>query len=64
VPLSAALVSELRRHLAALPPGGPDSLAFPSARGTPLDHSNLRGRVLRPAAEEAVAAPALGRRHV
>jgi integrase len=56
VPLSPALVSELPRHLASLPPGSPDDLAFPSKAGTLLQYPNMLRRVLRPAAEEAGAA--------
>jgi integrase len=56
VPLSPALVAVLRRHLAKLRPDGPDSLAFPSSTGTPLQYPNVLRRVLRPAAEEAGAA--------
>jgi integrase len=48
VPLSPALVGELRSHLAALPPGGPEDLAFPSGRGTPLHYSNALPPGLRP----------------
>jgi integrase len=55
VPLSPALVGELRSHLATLPPGGPEDLAFPSSRGTPLHYSNVLHRGLRPAVEEAGA---------
>ncbi len=55
VPLSPALVGELRAHLAALPSGGPDDLAFPSSRGTPLRYENALRRGLRPAVEEAGA---------
>lgn len=55
VPLSPALVSELRGHLAALPPGDAEALAFPSRAGTPLAYPNALRRVLRPAAEEAGA---------
>jgi integrase len=54
VPLSPGLVRELRRHLAELPPGSPDSLAFPNRNGGALDISNTR-RILQPAFEEAGA---------
>mgnify|MGYP001209098173 CR=1 FL=1 len=57
IPLPAGLVSELRAHLAGLPPSPAGSplgrLVFPSATGTPTDPANLRSRVLKPAAEEA-----------
>ena len=55
IPLSPALVRELRAHLAALPPGDANALAFPSKAGTPLGYPNALRRVLRPAAEEAGA---------
>lgn len=59
VPIPAAVVSELRRHVAGLDPVSPATekqwgrLAFPSATGGPMDADNLRRRVLRPATEEA-----------
>jgi integrase len=53
VPLDAGLVSELRGLGAG---AADDALVFTSERGTVLDHSNVRRRVLRPAAEEAGAA--------
>jgi integrase len=62
VPLPAALVHELREHIAALPAPPAETLrvwgrlVFPSAVGTPVSPENLRRRVLRPAAEEAGAA--------
>jgi integrase len=55
VPLSRALVGDLRRHLANLPGGDPDGVAFPSKRGTPLAYPNMLRRRLRPAVEEAGA---------
>jgi integrase len=55
VPLCPGLVGEFRTHLAKLPPGEADALAFPSESGGVLDPSNVRRRVLRPAAEEASA---------
>ena len=55
MPLSPALVSELRHHLSGLRPDGPESLGFPSAAGTPLAYPNALRRILRPAAEEAGA---------
>ncbi|MEK6276922.1 MAG: tyrosine-type recombinase/integrase [Actinomycetota bacterium] len=56
VRLSPELVRVMRAHLAALPPGDPDGLAFPSRTGTPLAYPNTLRRVLRPAVEEAGAA--------
>jgi integrase len=50
VPLSASLVSELRKRR-----GDRDALVFASRKGTPLHYSNIRRRVLRPAIEEAAA---------
>lgn len=59
VPLSADLVSELRARRKASDWGKDDDLVFASVIGTPLDHSNLMSRVLRPVAQE-VAAPWAG----
>ncbi|MGI8731099.1 MAG: tyrosine-type recombinase/integrase [Solirubrobacteraceae bacterium] len=62
VPLPAALVQQLRAHIAALPALPVDverkwgRLVFPSSVGTPVSPENLRRRVLRPATEEAGAA--------
>jgi integrase len=50
IPLSAALVSELRARA-----GDAEALVFASRAGTPLHYSNMRQRVLRPAVEEAGA---------
>ena len=55
VPLDADLVQELRGHLAAREDCGADALLFPSRTGGFLDRSNLRNRVLIPAAQEAGA---------
>jgi integrase len=55
VPLSPALVRELRTHLAARPDGDGEALVFPSRAGTPLAYPNALRRVLRPAVEEAGA---------
>jgi integrase len=55
VPLSPAMVSELRVHLRELPPGNPDSLAFPNKTGGVLSYPNLLRRVLKPALGEAGA---------
>lgn len=57
VPLPPALVSKLRRHVAATP-GGDEAPAFPSRAGTPLDPDNVRRRILKPVAEEVDAARA------
>jgi len=59
VPLGADLVSELRARRKASEWGRDEDLVFASATGTPLDHSNLMARVLRPVAEE-VGAPWAG----
>ena len=53
VPLDAGIVFELRRRRAEAEWGGDEDLTFPSATGAGLDHSNIRRRVLKPAAEEA-----------
>ena len=61
VPLSPALVSALRRHVAGLPPAHPEwgRLVFGTTRGregapgVPVRDGNIRRDVLRPAAEEA-----------
>ena len=59
VPLSVDLVSELRERRRDAEWGRDEDLVFASATGTPLDHSNLMARVLRPVAEE-VGAPWAG----
>ena len=59
VPLSADLVSNLRARRKASEWGRNNDLVFASATGTPLDHSNLMARVLRPVAQE-VGAPWAG----
>lgn len=59
LPIPAALVHELREHLAALPEPPAEvvrewgRLVFPSLTGGPMDPDNLRRRVLKLAAEEA-----------
>jgi integrase len=53
IPLSRELVDALRAHRKGSEWPGEDDLVFPSLDGTPLDVSNLRRRVLDPAAEEA-----------
>ena len=55
VPLDAELVRELRQCLAARGDSGAEGLLFPSRNGGFLDRSNLRNRVLIPAAQEAGA---------
>jgi len=55
VPLSSALVSELRAWRRETEWPGDEDLVFPSLTGTALNPDNLRPRVLRPAAEEAGA---------
>jgi len=57
VPLSPALVSTLRTHLARLGPSDTGALAFPSKSktGTPISYPNALRRILRPAAEETGA---------
>jgi integrase len=54
VPLEASIARKLRERQAAS--GAlPDALVFASRDSSPLDHSNMLRRVLRPAAEEAGA---------
>jgi len=53
VPLSAALVFELRRR--RVEGSGEEELVFSNLAGKPLDHPTMLRRVLRPAAEEAGA---------
>src|SRR6266480_3115599 len=48
-------VRELRRHRERSEWSGDEELVFPSLVGTPLSHSNVLSRVLRPIAEEAGA---------
>jgi integrase len=52
VPITPALVDALRAHQAATC-GNDDALAFAASNGSLLNQSNLRRRVLQPAAEEA-----------
>jgi integrase len=52
VPIPATLVDALRAHAEATG-GEPEGLVFTAANGAPLNVSNLRRRVLKPAAEEA-----------
>ena len=59
VPLGAALVFDLRRHRSESEWPGDDDLVFVSEAGTPLHHSNMHGRILRPVAEE-IGAPWAG----
>ena len=59
VPVSADLVADLRARRKASEWGRDEDLVFASATGTPLDHSNLMRRTLRPVAEE-VGAPWAG----
>jgi len=59
VPLSADLVSELRERRRDAEWGRDEDLVFPSEIGTPLNHSNMMRRTLRPVAEE-VGAPWAG----
>jgi integrase len=62
VPLAPELVRELRRHVARVPEPTADiaaqwgHLVFPSVTGRPTDASNLRRRILSPAAQEAECA--------
>lgn len=63
VPLSADLVSELRERRRDAEWGRDEDLVFASEPGTPLNHSNIMRRVLRPAAEE-VGAPVGGLPHL
>jgi integrase len=58
VPVSADLVADLRARRRRRS-GRDEDLVFASATGTPLDHSNLMRRTLRPVAEE-VGAPWAG----
>jgi integrase len=53
IPLSHELVVALRAHRKGSEWPGDTDLVFPSLDGTPLDVSNLRRRVLVPAAQEA-----------
>ncbi|MEJ7891707.1 MAG: site-specific integrase [Solirubrobacteraceae bacterium] len=55
VGIPAALVDELRAHRKATEYPGDDDLVFPSLNGQSLNVSNVRRRVLKPAAEEAGA---------
>jgi integrase len=59
VPLNRARVSDLRERRRRSEWGREDDLVFASEVGSPLDHSNLLRRVLRPVAEE-VGAPWAG----
>jgi integrase len=56
VPLDRVLVHHLREHCAGM---DVDDLVFPSEAGTPLHHSNVLGRILRPVAGE-IGAPWAG----
>lgn len=58
VPLPHGLVISLREHLANLD-DAPDTIVFPSKRGTPLDPDNLRARTFKPLAQE-IGAPWAG----
>lgn len=55
VPLPPALVDTLRAHHSSSEWPGEEDLVFPSLTGTALNASNVFGRVLRPAAQEAGA---------
>lgn len=55
VPLDPALVSALRRWRAEPEWSGKQDLVFLSGRGTVLQYSNVLGRVVKPAMEEAGA---------
>src|SRR5829696_4745922 len=55
VPLDAELVVELRERRKESEWGREDDLVFPSQVGTPLNHSNVRSRVIKPVAEEVDA---------
>ena len=59
MPLSVDLVSELRERRRDAEWGRDEDLVFPSEIGTPLNHSNMMRRTLRPVAEE-VGAPWAG----
>jgi integrase len=59
VPLSPALVSELRHMKAEAEWSGPDHLVFPNQAGSIFDGDNLRRRVIKPTAEE-IGAPWAG----
>jgi integrase len=59
VPLSQAVVSDLRKHRLLSKASAADDLAFPSLTGTPLNVENLRNRHLKPVAEE-IGAPWVG----
>ena len=55
VPLDHELADELRQRRRSSEWPGDDDLVFPSGAGTPLQLSNVRRRILAPAAEEAGA---------
>lgn len=65
IPLDPSLVSELRRRLSTIVDtdrnhgSAPDALVFTNVTGSPLDHSTMRRRYLRPVAEE-IGAPWAG----
>ena len=60
VPISHALVLELRKHRLKSEWGGDDELVFTATNGACVHVGNLRRRVLKPAAEEAGVAWAAG----
>jgi len=53
VPISARLAQDLWRHRGGSAYGRDEDLVFPTGRGTPLNPSNVFGRVLKPAAKRA-----------
>jgi integrase len=59
IPLSAELVSELRRHRASARYASDEDPVFASINGNPPSHANVMRRYLKPAAEE-VGAPWMG----
>jgi integrase len=59
IPIDPTLASDLRRRRAMSEWPRDEDLVFPSEAGTPLNHSNMMRRVVRPVAEE-VGAPWAG----
>jgi integrase len=62
VSLPAFLRAMLNDHLAALPPGTPEALVFPSQTGKPLRHDLFYGRHFKPAVRKALPADKHGLR--
>jgi integrase len=62
VSLPAFLRAMLNDHLAALPPGTPEALVFPSQTGKPLRHDLFYARHFKPAVRKALPADKHGLR--